>query len=174
MPGYYADSAAVTNLLDREYTEINSLDSAVTDVLNQFFIDTATWGLDNWERVCGIVTDATKPDDQRRSVIRSKLRGVGTVTVALVQSVAESYDNGTVNVTEDNTTYTVTITFVSTLGVPPNLTDIQNSLRDIVPAHLGINYVFNFVTYDQLVGEFNDYNAMVTSGKTYDDILNGR
>ncbi|MDR7001552.1 YmfQ family protein [Neobacillus niacini] len=174
LPRYYEEIREAQAIVGADESAINQLNADIDDVLAQFFVDTATWGLANWERICGISTDETKPIDQRRSVVKSKMRGIGTVTVGLIESVAESYANGDVAVIEDNANYTVTVKFVSTLGVPPNMTDIQNALREIIPAHLAISYVFTYVTYDQLKTQFASYDAMVASGKTYDDILNGR
>ncbi len=138
------------NVLDRESAEFGALNAAVHDVLDQFFIDTATWGLANWERVCGIATDLSKPIEQRRAVVKSKLRGIGTVTVALIKNVAEAYANGEVEVTENVAPYTIGIRYVSALGVPDNIADIQRALREIIPAHLAIAYSFRYLTVAQV------------------------
>jgi hypothetical protein len=160
LPHYYRDSRTVDNLLNVEATEFADLNAEIADVLAQFYIDTATWGLANWERICGLLTDETKPIEQRRSVIKSKLRGVGTVTAAMIKNVAESFDNGEVAVIEDNATYTVTIKFVSTRGEPANLDDIQNALREIIPAHLAVNFSFTYMTW----------NALDAKALTWDDL----
>ncbi|WP_028553157.1 putative phage tail protein [Paenibacillus sp. UNC451MF] len=150
MPNYYRDSLVVDNLLDREASFIAHINTEMNEVLAQFYIDTATWGLTHWERICGIRTDSTKPNDQRRSVIKSKLRGIGTVTAKLIKDVAEAYVNGEVEVTENNTLYHITITFISTRGIPANLDDIQASLRMIIPAHIGINFEFTYLSWQEL------------------------
>jgi hypothetical protein len=171
IPGYYEDIREARAIVDTESAILDLVNADINDVLAQFYVDTATWGLANWERICGISTDESKPIDQRRSVVKSKLRGIGTVTVGLIESVAESYSNGDVAVIEDNANYTVTIKFVSTLGVPPNMADIQNALREIIPAHLAINYEFTYATYSELTAKYATYTALATSGHTYDFIL---
>jgi hypothetical protein len=173
LPLYYADVIPADNVIDREADEVAALNSAVYGVLNQFFVDTATWNIARWERIFGVVPDEAKPIEQRRSVIKSKLRGVGTVTPALVESVAEAYDNGDVTVTESNATYTITITFVSTLGVPPNMTDIQAAIRDILPAHLAVDFVFRYYLYADLIATGKTYTQLATTGLTYDEVYNG-
>jgi hypothetical protein len=170
LPRYYGDSKIVGNILDRESEEFTQLNTDIQDVLNQFFIDTATWGLANWERVCGIPTDEAKPFDQRRSVIKSKLRGIGTVTVSLVKSVAEAYYANAVEVAEDNANYQVGITFVGKRGVPSNLSDIESSLRSIIPAHLGIDYVFTFLPWDELDGALKTWDSIETDAFTWDGL----
>ncbi|RLQ08638.1 YmfQ family protein [Geobacillus sp. FSL K6-0789] len=145
LPDYYQNIREFQTLIGTEGEEFEQLNVTIDEVLKQFYVDTATWGLANWERICGIPTDESKPIDQRRSVIKSKLRGIGTVTVELVKNVAEAYYNGQVEVIEQPSLYTVKIKFVSKLGVPPNLTDIQNALREIIPAHLAINFEFSYL-----------------------------
>ncbi|MCD9024306.1 YmfQ family protein [Cohnella sp. NL03-T5] len=170
LPLYYADVAPANNVIDREADELAAINSAVYSVLDQFFIDTATWGIDRWERIFGVAVDELKPIDQRRSVIKSKLRGVGTVTPALVEQVAEAYDNGDVTVTENNATYTVTITFISTLGIPPNLADIQAAIRDILPAHLVVNYVFRFLTWNEVNAKNLTWSAWTALNLTWNQL----
>ncbi|MED0686549.1 YmfQ family protein [Anoxybacillus ayderensis] len=145
LPNYYQDIREFQTLIGTENEEVEQLNVTIDEVLKQFYVDTATWGLAKWERICGIPVDESKPIDQRRSVIKSKLRGIGTVTVALIKNVAESWYNGEVEVTEQPSLYTVKIKFVSKLGVPPNLADIQNALREIIPAHLAINFEFSYL-----------------------------
>ncbi|WP_364149028.1 putative phage tail protein [Paenibacillus sp. LPE1-1-1.1] len=103
LPRYYGDIPVATNIIDREATESAQINADAYDVLAQMYVDTATWGLARWERIFGITPDELKPIDQRRSVIKSKLRGVGTVTTASIKSVAEAYANGQVEVTESGT-----------------------------------------------------------------------
>jgi Uncharacterised protein conserved in bacteria (DUF2313) len=150
MPREYEDLRESRAIIQAEATEFETLNAAIADVLAQFFVDTATWGLANWERICGIPTDESKPIDQRRSVIKSKLRGIGTVTVDLIKNVAEAYSYGEVDVTEDSANYTVIVTFVGERGVPANLTDIENALREIIPAHLAIDYKFTYLRWSEL------------------------
>ncbi|WP_432199230.1 YmfQ family protein [Anoxybacillus gonensis] len=145
LPNYYQDIREFQTLIGTENEEVEQLSATIDEVLKQFYVDTATWGLANWERICGIPVDESKPIEQRRSVIKSKLRGIGTVTVALIKNVAESWYNGEVEVTEQPSLYTVKIKFISKLGVPPNLADIQNALREIIPAHLAINFEFSYL-----------------------------
>lgn len=145
LPDYYQNVREFQTLIGAENEEVEQLQITIDEVLEQFYVDTATWGLSHWERICGIPVDENKPIEQRRSVIKSKLRGIGTVTVALIKNVAESWYNGEVEVTEQPSLYTVKIKFISKLGVPSNLADIQNALREILPAHLAINFEFSYL-----------------------------
>ncbi|MEC0232265.1 putative phage tail protein [Paenibacillus alba] len=150
LPDLYEKVYETRVLMETEGQELDEVGARITDVFDQAVVDRATWGLASWEGFLGIKTDASKPYDQRRSVINSKVRGTGTVTLALLKRVAEAYDNGQVEVTADPANYKVIIKFISSHGVPANLTDIETALLDIMPAHLAINFVFTYMTWTAL------------------------
>jgi uncharacterized protein YmfQ (DUF2313 family) len=147
IPPYYATSIVMQAAMQADGMEFDSLKAALNDVLNQFFVDTATWGLSIWESTLGITTMAGKPDDQRRSVIKSKLRGIGTVTITMIQNVAEAYVDGSASVANHPETFSFIVTFVDPLGIPPNLADLQAVIEQIKPAHLAVNYAFTYTTW---------------------------
>ncbi|RTE05483.1 YmfQ family protein [Paenibacillus whitsoniae] len=167
-PLYSADSTT-GSLLDSGADELEAFEDDIADVLNQMFVNTATWGLTNWEGFFGIVTDMDKPIEQRRSVVKSKIRGSGTVTVDLMKNVAEAYANGTVDVTQNTAEYTVHVKFVSIHGVPANLADIEAALRDIVPAHLAIDFTFTYMTWGALDAKALTWGALDTANYTWDE-----
>jgi uncharacterized protein YmfQ (DUF2313 family) len=142
----YAADITTSTILDSGASELQSFEDNIADVLNQFFVDTATWGLANWESFLGIKTDPSKPDSDRRSVIKAKIRGTGTVTIDLIKNVALSFTNGNVDVTEQNSQYQFTIKFIDALGVPPNLDDFKAAIEEIKPAHLSVIYSFRYLT----------------------------
>jgi hypothetical protein len=152
LPTFITDSIVFSEILNAQGAEGDSLDSAMTDVLNQCYVDSATWGLKYWESFLGIPIDELKDTSYRRSVIKSKIRGTGTVTVDLLQSVAQSYDNGEIDVIEHNNLYSFEVQFIGTKGIPPNLTDLQAAIELIKPAHLAVTYTFNFSTHSYVAG----------------------
>ncbi len=156
----YETSRVFRALMQAEGAEFDLVRQAIDDVLNQFYVRTATWGLDRWETELGLPPDPSLTDDERRDRIISHLRGFGTCTIAVTKSVAESYDKGEIDVSEDFAGYTVTIQFVDTLGVPTNIDDLKKALRAVIPAHLEIMYEYRYLTYDML----KDY------GFTYDQL----
>ncbi|GIO53895.1 MULTISPECIES: putative phage tail protein [Paenibacillus] len=170
LPKYYSDSRIVGNLTGREADEVNRLHEGIQDVLKQFFIDTATWGLDTWENICGIPHTPGKPDDQRRSVIKTKLRGAGTVTLAVIRSVVDSFENGEVDIQENFGGYEVVVTFIGKRGVPPNLNDVQKALREIVPAHLHLNFQFTYLRWEELDAADLTWEELEALGMTWDEL----
>lgn len=149
-PRYYQASRIFKSHLQAAGVELDSLKQGIEEILDQFFVNTATWGLDLWEQELGLSSFAGKPLDQRRSRAVSKICGMGTVRVALVKSVAESYVRGTIDVMDRPELYSFTVKFIDPLGIPPNLDDLKAAIEEIKPAHLEVVYEFTYVTYGQL------------------------
>lgn len=135
-PDFWMKSAETVEILAAYDHEVQLLRGKVRELLEQCNVATATWGLTQWERQLGLETEIEKPLDYRRSRVTAKLRGTGTVTVAMIQNVAESFSNGTVEVLEDAGNYHFDIKFVGTIGIPPNMDDLTAAINEIKPAHL--------------------------------------
>lgn len=173
VPSYYDELLESTEILSAEDAEFARLNASIDDLLLQFNVSTATWGLREWERICGIVTDDSKAVGERRSVVTARLRGAGVVTKAHIENVSESFLGGDIEVTEKYAEYTVVIKFVNDYGIPSNLSDLTDILREIIPAHLAIVYEFKFVTYGMFKDTKRTYGAMKAEGKTYAELRNG-
>lgn len=145
LPNYYESSRVVRADMESKGAELDTLYRALNETLDQFFVRTATWGLDCWEYELGIGTDQLKPLAQRRALVESKLRGSGQFTGLLVKNVAEAYDGGVVDVAFQPTEWSFTVKFVDTLGIPPNLDDLKALIEEIKPAHLVVEYEFNYL-----------------------------
>lgn len=148
---------------------LDSFDEDMESLKSQLNIDTATWSLAVYEKELGLRTDVSKPLDERRSVIKSKLRGTGKVGAAQIKVVAAAYSNGDVEVTLKDG---ITVEFVSSLGVPPNIDDLKQLVREITPAHLTINYIFRFYTYGEMAATGLTYEEIAATGLTYEEIMN--
>ncbi|GGG81716.1 putative phage tail protein [Paenibacillus radicis (ex Gao et al. 2016)] len=145
LPQYYEDVRESRIICQTEGVELDSLESASAGVLSQRFVDSATWGLQRWEKELGIAASASQPLEQRRAVIRSRIRGAGTVRGQLIKSVAEAYYGGMVDVSVKSEQYQVIVRFVSKVGVPPNLDDLKAAIDEIIPSHLTVKYAFRYL-----------------------------
>ncbi len=110
---------------------------------------------------------------ERRAVIKSKQRGYGTVTVSLIKNVAESYANGTVEVTEQFELYQFTISFIDTRGIPPNLDDLKEVIEKIKPAHLAVIYTFTYLNWDELDAKNLTWDELDAKNLTWDEFETG-
>lgn len=154
LPHNFKGSAEVVELQDAFNTQDEAIAAAKEDFFKQLDVNTATWGLNFWEKTYGLKTDITKSYSYRRSRILSKMRGQGTTTKAMIKNTAESFSNGEVDIIEDNSIYTFTVKFIGTRGIPPNLDDLKNAVEEIKPAHLAVVYLFTYLIWD----EFDAYN----------------
>lgn len=150
VPAYYEASRIVRADMNAKGKELDQLTQALNETLDQFFVRTATWGLERWEQELGIGTDLQKPLEQRRAVVESKLRGSGTFTGRFVKNVAEAYDNGTVDVTFQPSEWSFTIKFIDTVGIPPNLDDLKALIEEIKPAHLDVEFEFRYLVIREI------------------------
>ena len=157
-PAYLQKSAEFADIQAAIEPERLALWQARDGMMEQLNADTATWGLKYWEQALGIPVEVAKPVDFRRSRVKSKLRGAGVTTVAMIQSVAESFSNGDVEVTEQAEQYRVGIKFVGNIGTPPNMDDLTAALREIMPAHLGWDYIIIYKTWDRV--KKNTWNGL--------------
>ncbi|MCM2995930.1 YmfQ family protein [Paenibacillus cellulositrophicus] len=150
LPAYYEFSRVIRADVDAKGAEMDALYAALNETLEQFFVKTATWGLERWEAELGIPTDKTKPIDQRRSYVESKLRGSGKVSGSMIKNVAQAYDGGEVSVLISPGEYKITVTFIGTRGIPANLDDLKAVMEEIKPAHMSLEYKFTYLTWDEL------------------------
>ena len=76
--------------------------------------------------------------------MRAKIRGAGTTTVAMIKNTSEAYVNGGVNVIEQNAQHKFVVMMASIIGIPPNIEDLRNTIKEIKPAHLDFEIVFKY------------------------------
>lgn len=168
LPAYYnADNT--TAIIDVEGKELDNLKALLLSIIDQIFVTTASWGLDRWEKELGIESYAGKPDEQRRSRLMSKMRGVGTVTINLIKSVAEAYDGGTVEVTEQPEMSQFTVHFIDTRGIPPNLDDLKAAIEEIKPAHLAVVYEYRYLIWNELDARGITWDELDALNLTWDE-----
>ena len=157
-PDFYAGSPEFVDLQDALEPEALALWAAQGGLMDQLCVNTATWGLQYWEKMLGIPVEQGKDLEYRRS---------------LIESVAESFSNGDVAVTEYPAQYRLEIKFVGTIGIPPNMDDLTASLREIVPAHLQWDYVLIYNTWNMTkLHTWNELKARTwaqVKGETWDE-----
>ncbi len=187
LPSYYRHSGVMQGILDSLGSAIDDYRTDMQDIVAQMFVPTATWGLDIWERELGIKTDYRISTETRRSAIIAKLRGVGTVTVALVQQVAKSYTHGRVAILDSPygytydlfrqeagpPPYTVIIRFVDRYGIPPAMAALQRALRELIPAHLAIEYEYMYLIWDAFDAQALTWNEFDAKALAWDELESG-
>lgn len=151
----------------QEY-QLSCLAAYTQDLLNQGFIDTATWGLTAWEEEFGIKTNLNSSYEERREVIKAKKRGQGTCTKALIKNVAEAFSGGECNIIENTAPYTFTIQFVGVKGIPKNMKGLISAIDEIKPAHLVYDFKYTYTSWNHIDSQNLLYND--TDKITWDEL----
>ena len=149
VPGYHLACAQSRALIETLADASLAAKAALYDVLDQFFVETATWGLDLWERQVGIETDRGLSHESRRAAIKQKLVASGQTTSEMVRQLAETITGyeARVHINQD---YSFSLEF---LGEKTELADIDvEELRSVVeqikPAHL--RFIITGITWNDL------------------------
>lgn len=133
----------------QEY-QLSYLAMQTQDLLNQGFVDTATWGLTACEEEYGIITNLNSSYEERREVIKAKRRGQGTCTKSLIKNVAEAFSGGECRVIENTAPYKFTIQFIGVKGIPKNMSGLRCAIDDIKPAHLVYDFKYTYTSWGYL------------------------
>lgn len=166
VPLFIAEIRELNKLYWIEGKELGLLRYHLDDLLEQFFIATATWGLVYWEREYEVETNLSQSYEQRREILLAKKRGRGTTTKQMIKSVAEAFSGGEVEVIEQSEQYTFIVRFIGIKGIPRNMQSFMDALEEIKPAHLGCQFEYTYSTWDNL--KENIWNAI--HDKTWDEI----
>lgn len=150
LPKYYLKSLVMKNLQDSFSKELAIANYNIQDIVNQLFVDTATWGLELWERELKITTDVSKPYEYRRSFIKAKIRGVGTTTKNMLKNTALAYTNAEVDIIENFNDYSFVLKFVGVKGIPLNMAPLIETIEEIKPAHLNYSFEYTYTWWYKL------------------------
>lgn len=130
--------------------EISKLNLDIKDIIAQCFIDTATWGLNLWEGQIGVSTDINKSYEERREIIKARLRGSGTVTKKMIKETAEAFSGGDVDIIEHTESYSFTVRFVGVKGIPKNMAAFIEMINTIKPAHLDYDIKYTYTVWNDI------------------------
>lgn len=159
LPKYYNKSATIAAILLPHENELKRILAAVEEAEKQMFISEATTALSLYEADLGITPNIAEDYETRRKRILAKLRGLGTTTVAALERVVKTYVDGIIRINEKPSEYTINIKFVTRKGMPGNFDMIEKEIGEIIPAHIYVNYVFTYRSWNdvaELVGTWDE------------------
>lgn len=145
LPPRYYKSAEMARLWETADAIFAPLWQAVFDVERQLDVSTATWGLALYERDYGLMPNVSETDNERRARIKSRMRGAGTSTTEMLQNLAAAYVDGQTSINDLQELFRLQVQFTGPLGIPTNLDDLTNALRDARPAHMEIEYLLRYL-----------------------------
>ncbi len=123
--------------------------TALDDVMQQFFVKTATWGLALWEQQVGITTDSSLSIEDRRSAVLQKLVASGNTTAEMIRDLAKSITGYEARVIV-NDDYSFSLEFVGekTEFADINVEEVRSIVEQIKPAHL--RFVISGITWEDI------------------------
>lgn len=166
LPSFY-DNYITKPIQDSFTVEANLMNDKVEKTLEQFFVDSATYGLDYWEKMLGISKN-NNDIQTRRENIKAKMRSKGTTTFTMIKNLCEAYSNGIVEINVDHSNYSFEIVFVSTIGVPLSFEELDRVINEIKPCHLAHSYKFNYNTNKDV----SKYTHEQLANYTHEEIRN--
>ena len=153
LPEYYQTSRVMGAIAEAQGTELEMLYTTLDEILAQFFIDTAAWGLDYWDEFLGLKT-AAYPLEERRRLLKSKLTMQPPVTrerlKKLLEGVADSAD-----VIEHHEEYSFDVVLLVKTKLKPTFEKILEQIEDNKPAHLAYQVILGFLHELQATVAFN-------------------
>ena len=167
LPSFY-DNYITKPIQDSFTVEANLMNDKVEKTLEQFFVDSATYGLDYWEKMLGISKN-NNDIQTRRENIKARMRSRGTTTVSVIKNICEAYSNGEVDIIVNHSDYSFVIDFIGSIGIPRAFEELDKTINEIKPCHLAHSYKFNYITNKQL----KDYTHSQLSAYTHEQLRNG-
>jgi len=137
-PIYY-QSKVMQAIFQAIGTEIDDLHEWITEIRDQLFPQTATWGLKHWVQVLGLPTNEAVPIEQRRQTVLTKLATRTPVTPSLIKQIAQN-NTGKLAIVENRIgPYTFRI-IIKSDGTGVDLQRLDKAISDVKPAHLTAEY----------------------------------
>jgi len=136
----------------------------------EFFVRTATWRLAWLEQEMGLPPRPNATLDERRDRIIARMRSWQLPTPSMIQRLANSFSNGQVEPIMDFEGHTITIRFVSVVGVPANILDMQAEILRILPARLDVKWEFRYLTWGETRQSGVQWCQLLTSGITWEQL----
>ena len=166
LPSFY-DNYITKPIQDSFTVEVNLMNDKVEKTLEQFFVDSATYGLDYWEKMLGISKN-NNDIQTRRENIKARMRSRGTTTVSFIKNICEAYSNGEVDIIVNHSDYSFVIDFIGTIGIPRAFAELDKTINEIKPCHLAHSYRFNYNTHSNLA----NYTHEQLANYTHDEMRN--
>ena len=164
LPSFIVKGNILKDIFESQQAEVDLLNNNIQDLIDNLFVETATWSLENWEKKYNIPIDLDDTLENRRSRILARMVSKGQpFTKETIEAIANQFTNGSVEVIEHLEDDYFTVKFVSTKGIPPKIQDVYDAINEVKASWLDVEYEFkyNIVGYikEFTVGEISKYTV---------------
>lgn len=114
----------------------------ILDVKKQLFVETATWGLSDWERVLDLSVKENAGIEDRRIQILLKLQGANTVSETFMNNLINMFcEDKSGYIIQHNPEYWFEVVLNGNQKL--DLDSLSDAIETYKPAHLGYTYSVN-------------------------------
>lgn len=103
-----------------------------------------------YESLLGLPTSPATPLADRRAAIQAAWNGGSPPNLASIQSACDAWEPGGIECSY--LPGKLTLDFVSGIGIPENLDTLKETIEAMVPAHVIIEYLFNYLLIRDVQG----------------------
>lgn len=143
-----SNDITVQNIIDAICKCLDNNDLRLQQVVSDLFFDACSEEmLKFYEQEAGIVPLETQTMEDRRSTLQARWWSADKCNLAQLQLTADAWKYG--KVIADFVNDTITITF-NDKGIPLDLEGLKQALEEVKPAHLPIEYIFIWNTWNDV------------------------
>ena len=168
LPSFIAKGNTIKDIYESKQAEIDLLNNDIQDLTNNLFVESSTWSLEKREKEYNIPIDLDDTLENRRSRILARKVSKGRAfTKETIETIANQFANGSVEVIEHLENDYFTVKFVSTKGIPPKIQDVYDAINEVKASWLDIDYEFKYNT----VGYIKEFTVREISKYTVGEVL---
>lgn len=146
----YDNSKVMVELYEALGQEFDDINLLVDDISKQMFIQTATWGLRLWEARFNLPINENDSYIERRNKALAKLQTRVTINPLTMATIIKNICGIDTIINEWVDEYVFEVRFVSLIGVPKEIEQIQHALDRVKPAHMKYRLIFNYRTWNEI------------------------
>jgi len=135
---FWSEVEEAVQLMDVDAAELTRIDAYITTVIDNFYVKSSDRGLARFERALGIKPARDATLDQRRKTVEARIRIQGAMTRDALINIAAGFGMK-IDVIENFAGYVVEFEVLDE-DMPIDERLFYDTLRELVPAHIDMNY----------------------------------
>jgi hypothetical protein len=157
-------------ILKAEYPEFEEMSLTRDKVIENSYLSTMDeTRIMNWEKVLKIVPLPNSTIEDRRDVIMARLRGQGKLNTSVINTIVNTFTGGSANSWVEDSTLFVEIT-PSPTNKQYRFENIEQELKNKVPAHLELNVFRNYYTWGEVNKTTSTWGSVKTDFGTWENV----
>jgi hypothetical protein len=145
LPIYYQESKQINAKCDSTGQELEDLYNNILDLTNQCFPQTATWGIEYWEKFLDIPINSAEDIKTRRAKVITKISRSSPMTPFEMRKILQNFIDGVLIVQYPNE-YRFEVTLETKTKLENILDAVLREIEETKPAHLTFDIAINYIT----------------------------